>query len=121
MERFGALDMLARSVNAQGFTLLLNRCGGWRHQRLVWAAPAEVPAPLGALALTLQQRLVDSGFHVDGRPFLPHVTLLRRADGEPEEDRIDPIYWKAVAFVLVRSQRNHRGAAYEIVGRYALS
>jgi 2'-5' RNA ligase len=120
-ERIGDLLALAGEIRAPAFGFDLTRFGWWRHNRIVWAAPDEMPAELTLLVDALRERLLGAGFHFDAKPFVPHITLLRKADCGKNPLPTGGIEWRVEDFVLVRSVSDGRGAAYEVVGRWPLT
>ena len=102
---------LARSLSFPALSFNLDEVGGWRGPRVVWAGSHTPPAPLIDFATQLQAKLRESGFPIDARPFVPHVTLLRNAIGV-KAHAIPPIEWQASSFQLIESQQGARGSVY---------
>jgi 2'-5' RNA ligase len=121
--RLDELRAVAGRVSGLTFSIMLDRLGWWRHNRVAWAAPQETPEALQGLVMQLQEDLRNAGFTFDDRPvFAPHVTLLRNARcNEVEMPSLAPLEWAADEFVLVKSATADSGAAYEIIGRWGLS
>lgn len=119
-ERIGDLLALAGEIRAPAFGFNLTRFGWWPHNRIVWAAPDETPAELALLVDALRESLFGAGFRFDTKPFVPHVTLLRKADCGKGPLPIREIEWRVEDFVMVGSVLGERGAAYEVVGRWPL-
>ncbi|HUK04146.1 MAG TPA: RNA 2',3'-cyclic phosphodiesterase [Burkholderiales bacterium] len=93
----------------------------WPHNRIVWAGPAEMPAPLGRLADDLALSLNSKNFKTEKRQFAAHVTLIRNAhapDGLPPLPRLR---WPVDEVVLVESRPADAGRRYEVLRRYALA
>ena len=120
-ERIGDLLALAGEIRSPVFGLNLTRFGWWPHNRIVWAAPEETPAEMTLLVDALRASLLGAGFRFDTKPFVPHVTLLRKADCRNKPLPAGEIEWRAGDFVLVRSVTGAGGAAYEVLGRWPLS
>jgi 2'-5' RNA ligase len=80
------------------------------------------PPALLELVGQLELRLTAAGIAFDRRPYVPHITLLRKADCNPgiENPALAPIRWPARDFVLVRSSLRSGGALYEQMGRWPL-
>lgn len=119
-ERIGDLLALAGEIRASSFCLNLTRFGWWPHNRIVWVAPDGAPAELTRLVDALRESLLGAGFRFDTKPFVPHVTLLRKADCGNNPLPVGEVEWRAEDFVLVRSVLGESGAAYEVVGRWPL-
>lgn len=118
--RIDELHLLAGEIRARAFTLRLTHSGWWRHNRIGWVAPDETPPELAQLVDDLKNGLGGAGFSLEARPFVPHITLLRKADCKNEALPDEAIEWHAREFVLVRSVLGERGSSYEAVGRWPL-
>ncbi|WP_332674821.1 RNA 2',3'-cyclic phosphodiesterase [Aromatoleum sp.] len=120
-ERLPALLAVGDRVGAEAFTLALDRLGGWRHNRIVWAGAHETPPALAALVGRLNGELAAAGFPVEQRSFAPHVTLLRNARAALPERSVDPIEWRVDGFALMASQRREDGAQYTPIRQWTAS
>lgn len=49
---------------------------------LVWIAPGTDPPWLAEAGVELRKALRDGGIEFDPKPFRPHMTLVRKADGD---------------------------------------
>ncbi len=119
-ERIGDLLALAGEIRVPAFGLNLTRFGWWPHNRIVWAAPDKTSAELTLLVDALRESLLGAGFRFDAQSFVPHVTLLRKADCGKNPLPVGEVEWRAEGFVLVRSAPGVGGAAYEVLGRWPL-
>lgn len=120
-ERLEALRGLAARIRAPAFRLAISRFGCWRHNRIAWAAPEETPPALMQLVDDLQRALQSAAFQFDaGKPYFPHLTLLRKANCPAEELPLGRVEWPVNDFVLVRSLPTPEGSAYEVIGRWPL-
>lgn len=117
-DRIALLREVAADIQAQGFTLPLDKLGCWRH--IVWAGCEVTPEPLSALAGELSSSLRNAGFSLEDRPFAAHVTLLRNArcdllgQAPPFLPALD---WQVNEFVLAQSS----AACYTCIGRWPLA
>ncbi len=118
--RLDELRLAVADISLPAFTVEIDRAGWWRHNRIVWAGLEGVPPPLADLVGQLRERLKNSEFVFDAKPFVPHITLLRKAHCPDSEFPTLAARWEAREFVLVRSVTSAAGAAYEIIGRWAL-
>ena len=119
------VQQAASAVCAEPFALSVDRLGGWRHNRLLWAG-CHSPAPgLQVLAegLRKQLRALSIGYD-DKQGFTPHLTLVRKLPdariiaGLPA---IEPMTWPCAAFVLAGSQQGSGGSSgYRILGEFPL-
>ncbi|HJV26602.1 MAG TPA: RNA 2',3'-cyclic phosphodiesterase [Aromatoleum sp.] len=112
-ERLAQLLAVGDRVPPAAFTLRIDRIAGWRHNRIIWAGADSAPEPLTSLVERLNAALAEADFPVEQRKFAPHVTLLRKAEGElPREEIVPPIDWRVRGFSLIESLRSHEGAQY---------
>jgi 2'-5' RNA ligase len=118
--RIPDLYTLAAGVVAPTFELAIDTVNYWRHNRIVWAAPQECPAALQTLVAALERALKAGGVGFDGRPYLPHITLLRGARRAPPVQTVDAVRWRVADFVLVRSLSYDRTTVYEVMRRWPL-
>lgn len=118
------LQEAAAAVDAVAFTLNIDCLGFWPHNRILWAGSHLASVPASALAARLAESLQKSGIwpiNKPARPFVPHLTLIRRVrDAAPRLPELPDLYWPCDRFVLVRSHRSARGADYEKIGEWRL-
>ena len=105
--------------------LVLDRLRYWPSGKMLWATCDHCPPRLGALADELAGRLLASGYILELRPWLAHVTLLRRIAALPHDAELDllknaPVRWSYRDFVLLRSRLGPGGSVFERLGRWAL-
>jgi 2'-5' RNA ligase len=116
-ENLSKLNTFAAAVRVAPFELEFGTIGYWRHNRIVWAAPASTPAALTALVEALEQGLQRAGIAYDRRSYAPHVTLLRNARAPTTLPALK-LTWPVTDFVLVESMR---GAQYRVIARWPLT
>jgi len=110
----------AARVQSVPFTVSLNRYGGWARKRIQWLGPSAPPAVLEELADALYCAGAKCGFEVEKRPFVPHVTLSRKAKKPLEGPAPVPVVWHASDFVLAESVPSPDGVRYVVRERWAL-
>ena len=115
----GLVDALG-AVAGEAFMLHLDQLGYWRHNRIVWAGCAERPAALDRLVADLRGCLAALGLPADATPFVPHVSLLRKADRAAASPALGPIAWPVAGFVLMESCRSEAGVHYRRLARWRL-
>jgi 2'-5' RNA ligase len=108
------------AANGEPHALPIERARHWARNRIVWAGPNEMPAPLKALAGTLATQLQERNFPVEQRPFAAHVTLVRNAERSGALPALPQVDWPVREFVLVRSRLSAVGPDYEVLERFAL-
>ena len=77
--RLSGLVEALGAVAGEAFRLEVDKLGYWRHNRIVWAGCARRPAALDRLVADLRRSLSALGLPADDTPFVPHVSLLRKA------------------------------------------
>jgi 2'-5' RNA ligase len=114
-DRIGAIESAAGEVRPPKATLVLDRPGYWKHNRIVWAGASSVPAEIENLALELRGALARSRIAFDAKRFVSHVTLLRDAREPPSLPALEPIRWDVESFVLAGSRQRPGGSRYEVL------
>jgi RNA 2',3'-cyclic 3'-phosphodiesterase len=110
----------ARRVVGRPHALPIERAQYWKHNKILWAGPREVPLPLTALVESLHLELYREEFILESRPYAAHVTLARSAPPPRELPPLPRVEWPVGEFTLVRSVNSARGSVYEIVERFPL-
>lgn len=116
--RLPELYLLAETVAAPRFDLVIGAAGYWRHNRIVWTGPGQCPDALQALVAALEGALKANGFRFDERPYVPHITLLRDARRAPTTQAVGDIRWPVADFALVQSLRRDNATVYEVLRRW---
>ncbi|MBI3430788.1 MAG: RNA 2',3'-cyclic phosphodiesterase [Hydrogenophilales bacterium] len=119
-EQLNTLVACADGVEVEAFELLLDQAGYWRHNRIGWLGASDPPPQHFALVTALNGALQATGFPVDARPHVPHVTLLRKTAGG-EVPACSSVRWPVSDFVLVKSATDPDGAHYEVIRRWPLT
>ena len=99
------------------FDLQLGHPALWKYGIAV-LEPDTVPAPLLALQTALGAALQGLGLAPEERPYRPHVTLARRADGAVAPPDGRPIRWRVPSYALMES-RLGADEGYTVIRRYA--
>lgn len=108
----------AARVAPRAFVLRLDESGYWRHNQIAWAGAQQVPPDLTALVFDLRAALAAAAIPFDPKPFVAHVTLVRKARPGFALPRLEPFDWPVREFVLVRSVTGPDGSRYEVIGRW---
>lgn len=93
----------------------------WPHQQLLWAGLQPAVAELAEFSAVLRSTVEKAGFSVPeaGRPFVPHLTLVRKLARLPAP--LPPLQlpaWAATGFELLLSIRTASGAIYRPLGAW---
>lgn len=110
------LAYVLEPIRAQPFELHFDRSEMWPHGVAV-ARAAHAPIQLRGLHARIGLALAQIGVSLEVRPYRPHVTLARRAEGAVPPPLPPDVHWSAQdGFALVRVHGGGRG--YEVIGRY---
>ena len=112
------LIALARDLVFAPVRLSLDRIGYWKHNRIIWCGAEEDPPALTALVEGLRARLDAAGIAYDPKPFVSHVTLVRKALGLDAAPAWVPLVWDVRDFALVRSAQIEGRVTYQVVQRF---
>lgn len=118
--RLPSIQDCARQIVADSFILIFDQLGWWRHNQVAWASCSHTEPGLLQLVQSLQTGLEALGFPREKRAYVPHVTLLRKAECRKPITVQADIVWPVTEFVLVRSELSREGARYEILQHYPL-
>ncbi len=116
--RLGELSVAAAGVPIRPFELVFDGAGFWKHNRIAWAGAKEPPQALETLVGGLRGALADARFAFDQKPFVPHITLVRKVRADCAMPALEPIHWQVRDFVLARSVMRPAGSDYLVVARW---
>ena len=109
------LRIIAAGLTLPDCELVIDQLGYWRHNRILWAGPAELPPALRAFVAELHAALRAAGFALDEREFAAHITLLRNAEDMPDGVRIAPLRWRVTDWCLAVSARGEGARRYRLL------
>jgi 2'-5' RNA ligase len=117
--KLDGLKQLGGHLHADAFPLRLDqlRIIGKGFACLV---PAQIPPPLNHLVEQLHAGLSAHGFALDSRPFLPHVTLSREAQLQPNPKPF-VFEWQVERFGLYFSENTPNGVCYRELESWPLA
>lgn len=116
--RIPRLVEAANNVRVTPFQLRIERLGSFHAGKIAWLAPTETPPVLSRLVETLHAALRQAGFSFDEKPFVPHISLLRKARSISPGALDPPIEWAVSGFALIESHSAADGAHYEVIERF---
>lgn len=119
--RCDELKRAAGTVTPRRFELVIDQAGYWKHNRIAWAGASGDPPALTEMVAELREALTEAGFRFDAKPFVAHVTLLRKAHPPGELPVLQPITWRGSGFALVRSVPGAGGTDYVVEGDWQLA
>jgi 2'-5' RNA ligase len=102
-EQLDRLLAIGGLIQGGAFAMNIDRLGYWPHNRIAWAGCSEMPSCQRRLYDALADDLLAEGFHLDQRPFVPHITLARKARCRELPRLETPIRWPVTEFALVES------------------
>jgi len=106
------LEDAASLVQAEPFTLTLDRFGYFRRPQAAWMGCTSTPAALQALVTGLSSAAVRCGFAPEQRPYQVHLTVARKLRKDPGRLPLLPIAWPVKQFVLMESVSEADGVRY---------
>ena len=109
-----SLEDAVTQIRARRFELHMNTIGCWRKAKILWLAPATIPAELDLLVTRVNGISTACGITLDERPFKPHITLARKAAKAIQQIQSPSINWQVRDFALVESITHHTGAQYRV-------
>ncbi len=119
-DRLACVTAAAAGLRAPPFELRLDRLGYWSRPKIAWCGADQVPEALGGLVRGLWRALEGCGFSPETRPYLPHVTLARKARRIESEPVEPPLRWPVDRFVLVESLPLPEPPRYKVVASWPL-
>jgi 2'-5' RNA ligase len=121
--RLGALCNAAEGIaktREKPFELVIQEVGCWKHNRIAYAAPNEIPWALKEMVGLLRKAIESAGFSTEERAYKPHVTLIRDATCAELPWRIEPVMWEVREWLLVKSEQTRDSVVYSPVARWML-
>jgi 2'-5' RNA ligase len=112
---------MAGEMQGAPVDLALNTAEYWRHNRVVCAGTKLCPPVLRDLSARLGEGARGLGIGTEARDYVPHITLLRKAERAPAQRDFSEIEWHVSEFVLMRSVPRRDMVVYETIGRWALA
>jgi RNA 2',3'-cyclic 3'-phosphodiesterase len=74
------------------FTLQLNQLGYWPKPKALWLGAEKTPAAMEDLVLTLTSCAQGCKIPLQKRPYVPHLTLVRKCTDNPPAALIEPAF-----------------------------
>jgi len=119
--RVPMLMELAAGLDGTPDTITLDTLGCFRRAGVAWIGASVPSTALMTLATSLQDALANAGIALDGRPFHPHLTLVRKARAGCPNETAGPFAWTVDEVTLMSSDTRAEGARYAVLGRWPLA
>ena len=109
------VKQVVESIELRPFEIALDGIGAFRD---LWWVGIEQSPPLNAVARRLRRALADAGIPFDKKRFTPHITIIRRAEGDLSDLPEDALSeHKGLSMTvdhmsLMRSDRGKQGMVY---------
>lgn len=129
LEFLGGLDaaqissacQAADSVRAMPFQLELDHYAYLPRPRVAYAGSNKVPQAALNLHQQLRSALGQLGLPIEQRPWLPHVTLFRKAGSFTPVAPPSALCWEVAALSLMESCSTEQGVRYEALRHWPLT
>jgi RNA 2',3'-cyclic 3'-phosphodiesterase len=112
------LRHMASRIRIPPVTLVFDRVEYWRRKQLMCLGATCCPPPLSVLVGELAQGAHRLDLTIEERPYVPHITLLRRAPRGADARDFKPVVWPIAEFALVQSVLERDGSAYAVIDRW---
>lgn len=112
-----AMTDAADQITPAAMHLRLDHLAFWKKPAIVCLRSRETDANLFRLVEQLSLAAERNGLIIEHRPYVPHVTLLRKATALPPL-QFQPVVWRACAFCLVESCSTPHGVEYRVLQRW---
>jgi len=114
------LCMDCDSLASPSFELLINSPGWWKKSGILWLGPKDIPNALDELHQSLKSLAGRHRIPTDNKPYVPHITLMRKVREAPENPVVKPFTWTADSFTLMESETMPDGARYTELASWPL-
>lgn len=116
--RLDTLASLAALFCVPTEALVLDRLGWFEQAGSGWLGCNQAPVAWTGQVRALNERLAESGFRVDRRDWVPHVTLYRNLRKPFDMITVEAVQWTPEVLCLVRSDRLESGPKYTVLRRW---
>lgn len=117
-ERRACIEAAADQAKLPSSELLLDQVDYWPGPRILWCGSSQTPVALRQGVEALAAALRPCGIEPERRPYVPHVTLARKAAFQPSFRLLEPIVMPIREFVLVASQADAPPPRYRVLRRW---
>lgn len=107
-----ALRMDCRGLHAPAVEMAISEAGWWKKAGILWLGPKQAPIELLGLVDQLNNLAGQRRLPRENRPYVPHITLMRKVSEAPLHPLIQPFTWRADSFSLMESILHPEGVEY---------
>lgn len=107
-------------IEAEEFTVSLSKTGYWKKPQVTWLGPDKPDKYLLKLVEDIENICQQCGIESENRPYIPHLTLLRRSHKHLSCSLDQSIEWRVKKFVLIESVSTNKGVSYNVIKHWLL-
>lgn len=111
----------ATGLKADCFQIQLDQIGFWKRPQIVWCGPRECSNEFAALVEQLENICQQCGIAAETRSYVPHITLLRKANRSVSASLPAFPVWNIKEFVLLESITTASTTEYRLIKSWPLS
>lgn len=113
-----AMLLAAGQIKPESMRICFDRLAYWKKPAIVCLdASEQTDSNLLNLVESLKLAASQNGIAIEQRPYVPHVSLLRKAKFLPPL-QFEPINWQSQSFCLVESCSTPGGVEYRVLQRW---
>ncbi|MEJ2603829.1 MAG: RNA 2',3'-cyclic phosphodiesterase [Gammaproteobacteria bacterium] len=105
-------EMVVDALDIPDEDLVFDRIVRWRKAKVVALVTDQIPDALAAWQRDIAAGLAAAGWTPEPRPWRPHVTVGRKAEGALRKTLEEPLVWPCRQVALVRSENDGGGSVY---------
>ena len=113
-ENIPALQAAVSEIEPFEIRLRFDRISFWQRPKIASVHPRNMPAELGELVNSIEQKLIPFGFEPNERTYRPHITVARNARAFAEAPLTRAIDMQWSRFELIESLSTSRGEHYRL-------
>jgi len=107
-----ALRMDCQGLHVPAITMTISDVGWWKKAGILWLGPKQIPDSLQDLVDQLSALAGQRKLPRENRPYVPHITLMRKVMAAPLHPLVKPFTWQADSFSLMESFLHPEGVEY---------
>ena len=108
-------EQFADTLRLSPFKLNIDKVDYWSKPKVLWAGCNQIPEQLNSFAYELNNGMRRCGIDVDKRPYVPHITLMRKVNKVSQDKEFKAFQWEVSNFVLVESISRSEGVHYQVI------